>query len=50
MKKNAQKTQDAIKIGKTVFIINHVFESKQTKQEMWISIITRAESLKIAKN
>ena len=44
-----RKTQETVKIGKTVFIVNHVFAPKQTKQEAWLSIITRAEGLKAAK-
>ena len=46
---DTQKTQETVKIGKTVFIVNHIFAPEQTKQEAWLSIITRAEGLKAAK-
>jgi len=49
-KADTQKTHETIKIAKTVFIVNHVFEPKQSKQEAWLSIITRAEGLKTTKN
>jgi len=39
-------SQDEIKIGNTIFIVNHIFTEEQPKQEVWLSIITRAESLK----
>jgi hypothetical protein len=48
-KADTQKAQETIKIGKTVFIVNHIFTPKQTKQETWFNIITRAEGLKAAK-
>lgn len=41
-----EKTQDTIKIGGTVFTVNHIFTEKQSKQEVWLAVITRAESLK----
>lgn len=41
-----EKAQDTIKIGGTVFTVNQIFMSKQTKQEAWLTVITRAESLK----
>jgi len=44
---NGDNLQDKIKIGNTVFIVKQIFASKQSKQETWLSIITRAESLKI---
>ena len=49
MKKNpadTQRIQETVKIGKTIFTVNHIFTPKQTKQEAWLSIITRAEGLK----
>lgn len=45
-----QKTKYTVKIGKTVFIVSHVFEPNQTRQDVWLSIITRAEGLKAVKN
>ncbi len=39
------KTTETIRIGKTIFHVNHVFTPNQTKQEAWLSIIARAEGL-----
>jgi len=44
--KKGDNLQDEVKIGNTVFIVNQIFAPKQSKQEAWLSIITRAESLK----
>jgi hypothetical protein len=49
-KADTQKAVDTVKIGKTVFVVNHVFTPKHTKREAWLSIITRAEGLKTGKN
>ena len=49
MKKNPADThriQETVKIGKTIFTVNHIFTPNRTKQEAWLSIITRAEGLK----
>jgi len=46
---NTQKTQETVKIGKTVFIVNHIFAPNQSKQKAWLSIITRAEGIKTAR-
>ena len=45
-----KEKRETVKIGKTVFVVNHVFALAQSKQEAWLSIITRAEGLKAAKN
>lgn len=44
--KKGDNLQDEVKIGNTVFIVNHIFAPQQSKQEAWLSIITRSESLK----
>jgi hypothetical protein len=46
----AYKTQETVKICKTVFVVNHIFAPKQHKEELWLSIITRAENLRAKKN
>ena len=45
-----KEKRETVKIGKTVFVVSHIFKHNQTKQEAWLSIITRAEGLKAAKN
>jgi len=47
---DTQKIQETVKIGKTVFTVNHFFTPNKTKQAAWLSIITRVEGLKTGRN
>jgi len=44
-----QKANETVKIGKTVYTVNHIFTPNQSKQKAWLSIITRAEGIKTAR-